>query len=88
MKSVRFCINLKNGDHINIVECYLTEEAEKERFPQWFAEARATGLLITGTPETVQFFIPMENIAFVERIPDFDEDEEDIGKKADGKDKG
>ena len=44
--------------------------------------------MITGTPETVQFFIPMENIAFVERIPDFDEDEEDTGKKADEKDKG
>ena len=76
MKSVRFCINLTNGDKINIVECYLTQEAEKERFPQWFAEARITGVLITGTPDTCQFFIPMENILFVERFPDFDEDEE------------
>ena len=76
MKSVRFCINLTNGDKINIVECYLTPEAENERFPEWFAEACLTGVLITGTPETRQFIIPMENVLFVERIPDFEEDED------------
>ncbi len=76
MKSVCFSINLTNGDKINIVECYLTPEAEKERFPEWFAEACLTGVLITGTPETRQFIIPMENVLFVERIPDFEEDED------------
>ena len=76
MKSVCFSINLTNGDKINIVECYLTPEAEKERFPEWFAEACLTGVLITGTPETRQFIIPMENVLFVERVPDFEEDED------------
>ena len=76
MKSVCFSINLTNGDKINIVECYLTPEAEKERFPECFAEACLTGVLITGTPETRQFIIPMENVLFVERIPDFEEDED------------
>ena len=76
MKSVCFSINLTNGDKINIVECYLTPEAEKERFPECFAEACLTGVLITGTPDTHQFIIPMKNVLFVERIPDFDEDED------------
>ena len=77
MKSVCFSINLTNGDKINVVECYLTPEAEKERFPPCFAEACLTGVLITGTPDTRQFIIPMENVLFVERIPNFDEDEGD-----------
>ena len=90
MKSVCFSINLANGDKINVVECYLTPEAEKERFPQCFAEACLTGVLITGTPETRQFIIPMENVLFVERIPNFDEDEGDEEERqeeasADGK---
>ena len=77
MKSVCFSINLTNGDKINVVECYLTPEAEKERFPQCFAEACLTGVLITGTPETRQFIIRMENVLCGERIPNFDEGEGD-----------
>ena len=42
-----------------------------------FIDNNKTEILITGTPDTRQFIIPMENVLFVERIPHFDEDEGD-----------
>lgn len=77
MKKVCFTIHLTNGKTASVVECYLKPEDEQERFPQWFAEALLTGLLITGDRNTRQLLIPMENVLLVERIPNYVEDEED-----------
>ena len=81
MKQVCFRIHLTNGQSISVIECFVNPENETERFPQWFTEGCLTGVLITGTPETKQFLIPMKNLLFVERIPDYKEEVEDVKKE-------
>ena len=78
MRSVCFCVHLTSGDDINIIECHLNPADESEVFMERFSEARKTGLLVTGEKDTHQFIIPFENIAFVERTPDFDEENDEM----------
>jgi len=75
MQSICFRVHLKNGVEINFVECGVPE-GETECFMEWLVEAQETGLLEIGTKDTHMFIIPMENVAFIERIPDFEDDEE------------
>ena len=82
MKYVRFCIHLINGDDINIVECFPNPEEVEEEFPKCFAEGITTGVLVTGNEEVHQFIIPMENIMFVERFPE-DDEEDDLEENED-----
>lgn len=78
MRTVCFCVHLMNGDDINIVETHLDPTDESEVFMERFVEAQRTGLLVTGEEDTHQFIIPYKNIAFVERIPDFDEENDEM----------
>ena len=78
MRSVCFCVHLTSGDDISIIEHHLDPTDESEVFMERFSEAQKTGLLVTGEKDTHQFIIPFENIAFVERIPDFDEENDEM----------
>lgn len=80
MKKVCYNVHLTNGKILAVVECFENPDDVKERFPQWFAEAQLTGVLITGTTDTFQFLVPMENVLFVERIPNYGEEEEEDKK--------
>lgn len=70
---------MTSGDDISIIEHHLDPTDESEVFMERFSEAQETGLLVTGEKDTHQFIIPFENIAFVERIPDFDEENDEMG---------
>lgn len=76
MRTVRYCLHLINGEEINIIECYLDPNDNTDFLLERYSEARRTGMLVTGEDYTHQFFIPFENIVFVERFPDDEDDEE------------
>ena len=76
MPHVCYRIHLISGTEINCIAMGNCEEAD-ECFDEFLEESRENGYLEIGSKESHMFIIPVENIAFIERIPDFDLDEED-----------
>ena len=76
MPHVCYRVHLMTGTEINCVALGGCEDAD-ECFEEFLAESRETGYLDIGCKESHMFIIPVENIAFIERIPDYDLDEDD-----------
>lgn len=74
MKTVCFRIHLKDDAEIDFIACGGCEEGD-ECFAERLAESTETGFLSLGDPYT--FIIPVWNIDFIERIPDYELDEDD-----------
>ena len=76
MPHICYRVHLVSGQEINCVALGSGEDAD-ECFDEFLEESRENGFLEIGSRETHMFIIPLENVAFIERIPDFDLDEED-----------
>lgn len=76
MPHVCYRIHLISGTEINCIAMGSFEEAD-ECFDEFLEESRENGYLEIGSKESHMFIIPVENIAFIERIPDYDLDEDD-----------
>lgn len=76
MSHICFRIHLKDDVEINFVACGCCGDGD-ECFAESLAESRETGFLELGSMDSHMFIIPTENIAFIERISDYDMDEDD-----------
>ena len=76
MPHVCYRIHLISGQEINCIAMGTCEEAD-ECFDEFLEGSRKNGYLEIGSKECHMFIIPVENIAFIERIPDYDLDEDD-----------
>lgn len=76
MPYVCYRVHLLNSTALNCVAMGDCEDAD-ECFEEFLAESRETGFLTIGSMESHMVIIPLENVAFIERIPDYDLDEDD-----------
>ena len=76
MAQVCYRVHLVSGQEINCVALGDCEDAD-ECFEEFMEESRETGFLEIGCMQSHMFIIPLENVLFIERIPDFDLDEDD-----------
>lgn len=65
-----FRIHFVNGQVISVAECAEKDDEVSSDLIDRFMEALPSGVLMVGTEDTPQAFIPVNNILYISQIPD------------------
>lgn len=63
-------IHFINGQAINVAECVEDEDNITSDMIERFMEALPEGVLMVGTEDTPQAYIPVSSILYISQIPD------------------
>ena len=66
----QYRIHFVNGQVISVAECVEKDNEMSSDLIDRFMEALPGGVLMVGTEDTPQAFIPVNNILYISQIPD------------------